>query len=138
MIGLVILSILVLTGYSWLILLATDNHQCLNDAITISFKPNLIKYKKYKKKHRPCTSTCEDFLASAIAISGVRCYTVLSDLSRNILNCNCSPYSTLVIMYLPNKMCVQEFSEHRFFAFISLCADLSHNDHQNLIYLYTA
>ena len=34
-------------------------------------------------------------------------------------------------------MCVREFSEQRFFAFISLCADWSHNDHQNLIYLYT-
>ena len=28
-------------------------------------------------------------------------------------------------------MCVQEFSEQRFFAFISLCAVWSHNDHQN-------
>ena len=35
-------------------------------------------------------------------------------------------------------LCVQEFSEQRFFAFISLCADWSHNDHQNLMHLYTA
>ena len=27
-------------------------------------------------KNSPRTSTCEDFLASTIAISGVRCYTV--------------------------------------------------------------
>ena len=27
-------------------------------------------------KNSPPTSTCEDFLASTIAISGVRCYTV--------------------------------------------------------------
>ena len=35
-------------------------------------------------------------------------------------------------------LCVQIFSEQRFFAFISLCADWSHNDHQNLMHLYTA
>ena len=45
-IGQVILSIVVLTDYSWLFLIATDKHQCLNDIITISFKPNLIKYEK--------------------------------------------------------------------------------------------
>ena len=45
-IGQVILSILVLTDYSWLTLIATDKHQCLNNVITISFKPNLIKYEK--------------------------------------------------------------------------------------------
>ena len=28
-------------------------------------------------KNSPRTSTCEDFLASIIAISGVRCYTIL-------------------------------------------------------------
>ena len=28
-------------------------------------------------KNSPRTSTCEDFLASTIAISGVRCYTVI-------------------------------------------------------------
>ena len=33
------------------------------------------------------------------------------------------------------NMCVQEFSEQRFFAFILLCADWSHNGHQNLIHL---
>ena len=35
-------------------------------------------------------------------------------------------------------LCVQKFSEQRFFAFISLCADWSHNDHRNLMHLYTA
>ena len=29
-------------------------------------------------KNLPRTSTCEDFLASTIAISGVRCYTVMT------------------------------------------------------------
>ena len=45
-IGQVILSIVVLTDYSRIFLRATDKHQCLNDVITISFKPNLIKYEK--------------------------------------------------------------------------------------------
>ena len=48
-------------------------------------------------------------------------------------------FQILLLLFLHTLLlCVQEFSEHRFFAFISLCADWSHNDHQNLIYLYTA
>ena len=47
---------------------------------------------------------------------------------------------TCQILHIINwlLLCVQEFSEQRFFAFISLCADWSHNDHQNLMHLYTA
>ena len=32
-----------------------------------------------RDKNSPRTSTCDDFLASTIAISGVRCYTVMKD-----------------------------------------------------------
>ena len=59
-----------------------------------------------------------------------------------------SQFLFALILYVPVKifqlclepvlMCVQEFSEQRFFAFISLCADWSHNGHQNLMHLYTA
>ena len=49
MIGQVILSIVVLTDYSWLILIATDKHQCLNDVTTTSFKSNLIKYENNRR-----------------------------------------------------------------------------------------
>ena len=38
-------------------------------------------------KNSPRTSTCEDFLASTIAISGVLCYTVVaSDVGVNLKN----------------------------------------------------
>ena len=32
------------------------------------------------------------------------CCSFLSDLLRNILKCNCSPYSTLMTMYLPGAI----------------------------------
>ena len=34
-------------------------------------------------KNSPRTSTCEDILASTIAISGVRCYTVVLNIIEN-------------------------------------------------------
>ena len=42
-IGQAILSVVVLTDYSWLFLTAIVIHQCL---IAITSKPNLIKYEK--------------------------------------------------------------------------------------------
>ena len=48
-IGQVTFSIEALSDYFWLFLIATDIHQCLNDVIAITSKPNLIKYDFFRR-----------------------------------------------------------------------------------------
>ena len=68
------------------------------------------------------------------------CFILTSETGRDFQRCIVEQYNTKFIYIVGNTnsitlLCVQKFSEQRFFAFISLCADLSHNDHQNLIHL---
>ena len=45
----VILSIVVLTDFSWLLLLATVIHKCFNNVTAITSKPNLINMKNNRR-----------------------------------------------------------------------------------------
>ena len=70
---------------------------------TKTFRNQLFSRVRVLYHHDLITTHSDSILKSKImSILKIILLFFLSDLSRNILNCKCSPYSTLVIMYLPS------------------------------------
>ena len=70
---------------------------------TKTFRNQLFSRVRILYHQDSITNHSESILKSKImSILMIILLLFLSDLSRNILNCNCIPYSTLVIMYLPS------------------------------------
>ena len=65
-----------------------------------TFRNQLFSCLRVLYHQYPITNHSESILKSEI-MSILVIFFFLSDLLRNILKCNCSPYSTLMTMYLP-------------------------------------